>query len=81
MSFVQQKLDLVSNQTRGIFDTYIYRSDTDNKATIQGAGYFAQSRFINDPDWDGSKIEVVASDGYMEGFVDSNGTFTASLES
>ncbi len=83
--FTQFMLDKKSNQTRGIFDTYIYRSDTDTLAEIQAAGYFLGSRFApegSNPDkgWPEGKLEVRASDGYAEGFIDAaTGTFTASI--
>ncbi len=82
--FNQFMLDKMSNQSRGIFDSYIYRSDSDNLATIQGVGYFSGSRFApngSSPDegWDGGKLEVKASDGFAEGFINAEtGTFTAS---
>lgn len=83
MAFVQQMLDVSDIQTRDIFNTYIYRSETDTKADVQAVGYFAQSRFAqSDPDrWFQGKVEVRASDGYLEGFLDTNGTLTPVLES
>ncbi len=80
--FTQFMLDKKDNQTRNIFDTYIYRSDVDNLAAVQVAGYFADSRFVGVDGWDGAKLEVKASDGYAEGFIDAaTGTFTASISS
>jgi len=86
MSFVQRRLDKKVNQSRGIFDTFIYKTE-DTIADVGAAGYFSDSRFAEgniaeDPEWDGAKIEVRSSDGYAEGFVDgSTGTWTASLSS
>lgn len=86
MAFDQFKLDKKTNQTRGIFDIFIYRTD-DTLADTQVAGYFSRSRFADngsDPDegWDGAKLEVRASDGYAEGFVDgATGTFTVEISS
>ena len=81
--FTQFKLDKKVNQTRGIFDIFIYRSDTDTLADVQVAGYFLESRFSGqDEGWNGAKLEVKASDGYAEGFIDAaTGTFTASISS
>ena len=79
--FVQFMLDKKDNQQRGIFDTFIYRSDTDTLAQVQAAGYFDGSRYKDeDPGWVGCKIEAKCSDGYMEGFLDAaTGTLTASI--
>lgn len=79
--FAQRMLDLKSVQTRDIFNTYIYRSETDTSADIQAAGYFNESRFADsDPNgWANGKIEVRASDGYFEGFLDETGTLLAAL--
>ena len=80
-------LDKKDNQSRNIFDTFIYRSDTDTLAQVQGVGYFVASRFAAngstpDKDWNGSKLEAKCSDGYYEGFIDgTTGTVTASISS
>jgi len=81
--FTQRMLDKKDNQSRDIFDTFIYRSDSDSLADVQAAGYFSKSRFADsDPGWNGGKLEVLASDGYAEGFIDgATGTFTASISS
>lgn len=85
--FDQTKLAKSVNQSRGIYDTFIYRSDADSKATVQGAGYFLASRFSDtgstpDGGWDGAKLEAKCSDGYFEGFIDgATGTVTAELSS
>ena len=83
MAFDQFMLDKKVNQTRGIFDIFIYRNDSDTLADMQVAGYFSASRFAGvDDGWNDGKIEVKASDGYAEGFVDgSTGTFTISISS
>lgn len=82
MSFVQFKLDKISNQTRGIFDTFIYKSDEDDMETVAGEGYFAASRFVDDEGWNGGKLECKCSDGYFEGFIDaSTGTVTPAISS
>lgn len=62
MPFEQFSLDRSFNQSRGIFDKYIYRSSNDSLADIQQAGYFTKSRFVTD--WAKGILEVDASDGY-----------------
>lgn len=66
MAFSQRKLDKSINQSRGIFDKYIYRSD-DTIAEIEAADYFSESRFlIREPEeWNNGIIEINASDGYF----------------
>ena len=44
MAFQQFKLDIISDQTRGIFDSYVY-STPDTISDVVSAGYFAKSRF------------------------------------
>lgn len=73
MAFTQFTLDKATNQARGIFDQYVY-STSDSIADTQAAGYFLQSRFINDPDWVGSLITCKCSDGIYEGEIQSSGT-------
>lgn len=64
MSFVQRKLDKVTDQTRGIFDIFIYRPDNgDTSVDVVKSGYFSESRFINE--WDGSIVSCALSDGYF----------------
>lgn len=64
MSFVQYKLDKIADQTRGIFNKYFYDpGNGDSSVDALTPGYFSRSRFINDPDWDGSFLECVLSDG------------------
>ena len=75
MSFNQFKLDIASVQTRGIFNTYVYQTETDTTADVQAAGYFAQSRFeLVDGDGCGALIRCCCSNGFFEGFVDASGT-------
>lgn len=72
MAFEQKKLDRAVDQSRGIFDIFIYESDTDTVADIQAAGYFDRSRFLEEsPDeWYGGLIKVKAADGYFEGIIE-----------
>lgn len=66
MSFVQFKLDKVVDQTRGIFNQYIYDpSNGDSSTDVSQTGYWLNSRFINDADWNGSVIEAELSDGHF----------------
>jgi hypothetical protein len=75
MPFEQKKLDKVSNQTRGIFDVFVYEPDNgDTIADIQATGYFLLSRFANDPDWNDSYVICKASDGYGSFTIDESGT-------
>ena len=76
MSFNQAKLDKIDNQSRGIFDTYIYKTD-DTCAEVQAAGYFTASRFAKaDPvSWENAIIEVQCADGFGKGFIDNLGNF------
>lgn len=74
MPFDQKRLDLSVEQTRGIFNKYIYRPDNnDSLADVQTPGYFNDSRFAGDPDWVGSLIECTLSDAYAIGQVSSDG--------
>ncbi|MGE8450810.1 MAG: hypothetical protein ACN6OP_09400, partial [Pseudomonadales bacterium] len=73
MTFVQEKIDQSSVQSRGIFNNYVYRT-TDTMAQVKAAGYFAACRFaVSDgPDtngfgWNGANIECYCSDGYLLG--------------
>ena len=79
--FNQKMLDLAIVQTRDIFNTYIYKSDTDSISDIQVLGYFSESRFADsDPDgWFNGKIEIEAVDGYFEGFLNESGTVSIIL--
>ena len=65
MAFIQLKLTKSLNQSRDIFDKYIYQpGNADSIATILGSGYFDDSRYLDDPDWIGSIIEISATNGY-----------------
>lgn len=62
MAFVQFKLDKISDQTRGIFDVFVYRPDNgDSSTNVAANGYFSESRFIDD--WNGSLLLAQLSDG------------------
>jgi len=76
MAFNQFKLDVATEQARGIFNTYVYESDTDTVADLQVAGYFDKSRFSSDPDWFGSLITAKMSDGSLTGFIQEDGSTT-----
>lgn len=66
LMFVQFNLNKSINQTRGIFDTYSYRTD-DSINDVTTPGYFSKSRFIGDADgsmdWRGAIIDCECSDG------------------
>jgi hypothetical protein len=66
MSFNQFKLSESFNQSRGIFNKYIYESD-DQLVKIISPDYFAESRFlISEPDkWKGALIDVSSIDSYV----------------
>lgn len=72
MSFVQRKLVKSVNQSRDIFDKFIYSpQNNDTILDITSAGYMDESRYSDD--WVGSIVEVDASDGYYFCQVGSNG--------
>lgn len=74
MSFKQFKLDISSEQTRGIFNTYVYQTN-DTTLEVQASGYFAASRFpLVDEDGCGALIRCCCGDGFFEGFVGADGT-------
>lgn len=87
MSFVQEKIDRSSDQSRGIFNKYVYVTP-DTIEQIQAAGYFAACRFavIDGPDtnsngWHNGIIEAHCSDGYVIGTMDgATGTFNLDFE-
>ena len=70
MPFRQRNLDKSINQSRGIFDKFIYSTD-DDVATVLAQGYFDESRFASDPDWQGAVIECLCSDGFITARIDS----------
>ena len=88
MSFNQEKIDRATIQSRGIFNTYVYRTE-DPIAEVEAAGYFAECRFAeldgpatNSNGWDGGIVEAYCDDGYVVGQIDaSTGTFTALIPS
>lgn len=67
MAFQQFKLTKSINQARGIFDKYLYESETDSIATVSTSGYFDASRYAGDDGWQGGIIECLCSDGYFVG--------------
>lgn len=76
MAFTQFKLDVATEQSRGIFNQYVYET-TDTVAETQETDYFAQSRFASlDPDWFGSFITCKCSDGIFTGEITTGGTIT-----
>ena len=65
MAFQQVKLSRSINQTRGIFDKYIYSpSNNDTLDDIISDGYFTESRYGKDDDWVGSIIEISTPNEY-----------------
>lgn len=76
MPFEQFRLDKSINQSRGIFDKFIYVSADDTLNEIQADGYFSANRFLrDDPEsWIGALIEVRGTDGYAVLQVAANGT-------
>jgi len=79
--FTQQKLVKVENQSRGIFNKYIYKTE-DTLAEVIAPGYFEASRYAEtEPEeWENGLIQVKCSDGFGMGFLDSNGDLVLSLE-
>jgi hypothetical protein len=77
MAFQQFKLDIATEQTRGIFNTYVYQTESDSILTVRQPGYFAASRFdLVDGDGCGALIRCCCADGFFEGFVDADGSIT-----
>lgn len=77
MAFQQFKLTKSVNQTRGIFDKFIYNPDNnDLVGDVLSVGYFDDARYVDDPDWVGSVIEISASDGYAIGRIADGGVVT-----
>jgi hypothetical protein len=75
MAFIQFKLDIATEQTRGIFNTYVYETDSDTQSEVQAGEYFTDSRFaISDKeDWFGGLILCKCSDGFFQGIISSTG--------
>lgn len=65
--FEQYKLDKTINQTREIFDKYIYQTN-DTVLDVLANDYFKDSRFIDV--WSGAIVEASCSDGIIIGHVD-----------
>ena len=80
MPFIQRKLDRSINQSRGIFDKYVYKTD-DLISEVSSSGYFAKSRFSSDTEWVDSVIECECSDGYIFGAIQSDGTLNVFFDS
>lgn len=85
MPFVQEKIDRSVNQSRGIFNKYVYRT-TDTMEAVQAPGYFSQCRFAvidgpstNSNGWHEGIIEAHCADGYVIGRMDA-GTGTLNVE-
>jgi len=76
MAFVQFKLDIATEQSRGIFNIYVYDNKDDAISDIQTLNYFSDSRFaISDPDnWFEGFMIAEGSDGILFGFIDEAGT-------
>lgn len=88
MPFVQEKIDRSVNQSRSIFNKYVYRTP-DTMAEVMSAGYFAQCRFAvtdgpntNSDGWHNGVIEAHCSDGYLIGRMDGvTGTLAVEISS
>lgn len=77
MSFQQFQLTKSINQSRDIFDKYIYEpTNSDVIADILVDGYFEQSRYADDPDWIGGVMEISAPDGFAIGRITDTGIFS-----
>lgn len=75
MSFQQFQLTKSVEQTRGIYDKYIYRpTNGDLIADCLGANYFDLSRFADDEDWIGSIVEMLCTDGWAIAEIVEGGT-------
>jgi len=79
MAFIQFKLTKSINQSRDIFDKYLYSSDTDTISEVTAAGYFDESRFIKDDEWAGGIIECLCLDGYFIGEISVDGDSVSTL--
>lgn len=82
MPFDQKRFERSVQQTRDIFDKFVYRPDNnDTISEMQDPGYFLESRFATDPDWVGSLIEIEIPTGYYIGKILSNGAVTVLFDS
>ena len=80
MAFQQFKLDRSINQSRGIFDMYIYRPDNgDLSADVQVPGYFKASRFSHD--WVDSIITIGVDDAYIVARIKEAGSLEVLFDS
>lgn len=81
MSLVQRKLVKQFDQTRGIFDLFIYKPDNgDTIDDMLESGYFSASRYLSEPDWNGGIIQVVDTNGRMAYIViDASGVPVSSV--
>lgn len=74
MPFVQKKFDKSVEQSRDIFDKFIYRPENDDfLADVLQPGYFAESRFITEGE-PFNIVECVLADGYFVLGVDGTGS-------
>ncbi|MEE8327341.1 MAG: hypothetical protein V3R32_00920, partial [Nitrosomonadaceae bacterium] len=74
MSFVQIRLDKSVNQTREIFDKFIYRpGNGDTLANVLEPGYFSKSRFSGSDAWVNAIIEAELDGGFYILGIDENG--------
>jgi hypothetical protein len=86
MSFTQEKIDRATIQSRGIFNSYVYKT-TDTVEQVQAPGYFAACRFAildgpatNSNGWNGGVVECHCSDGYLMGIMDgATGTMSGAF--
>lgn len=80
VSLVQRKLVKQFNQTRGIFDLFVYKPDNgDTIDDMLANDYFLSSRYINDPDWNGGIVSAIDTNGKLAYIViDSSGSPVAS---
>lgn len=76
MSFNQEKIDRSSDQSRRIFNRYVYRTD-DTITDVGSPGYFSACRFAiidgpatNSNGWHQGIVECHCSDGYVLGVMD-----------
>jgi len=81
MAFVQFKIDRSIDQSRGIFNKYIYETPDDTILQVEATDYFADCRFItidgpqtNSQGWIGGLVECKCSDGYFLGEVQADGS-------
>jgi len=79
MAFQQFRLDRSINQSRGIFDMYIYKPVGDLSADVQTVGYFSESRFA--PDWFGSIISIDCADAYIVAKIVEGGSLEVFFDS